>query len=131
MSFFGLDGPNQDFYVQSDGDPILARPFFNTDPAVDRQDTQLLALPGLAAGSFRVDNDGQIYSGALTLRRNTRCRTVTRFHREIQQRVDLVGGLRYLRFAEDLDMFEVLQPTGVFFAPGDAVRADRSDQHRE
>lgn len=118
LSFFGLDGPNSDFTVSSNGDPILARPFFNTDPGIDRQDTQLLALPGLASGSFRVDNDGQIYSAALAIRRNTRCRTVTRLQREIQQRVDIVSGFRYLRYAEDLDMFEVLQPTGMFFAPG-------------
>ncbi len=119
---FGLEGPNNDFLMESDGDPILARPFFNTDPGVNAPDAQLIALSGTNRGSIFIDNDGQVYSGSLALRRNTRCCTVTRFGRDINQRVDVIVGGRYLRFGETLNFTETLEPTGGFFAPGTFYR---------
>ena len=46
--FWALENANTNFFRASDGDPILARPFFNTQ--VPGEDAQLIAFPGLVTG---------------------------------------------------------------------------------
>ena len=49
------------------GDPIIARPFFNTENGVE--DAQLVAFPGLA-GSLSIDSRNEMHSVNLLMRKN-------------------------------------------------------------
>ena len=55
-----LGNRGQIFVTQSDGDPILARPFLDTDTGL--QNSQLVAYPGLNAGSIGFDTETRMYS---------------------------------------------------------------------
>ena len=48
--FFGLGGDTSRFNQASGGNPILAIPFFNASPLINREDSLLLAYPGLSSG---------------------------------------------------------------------------------
>ncbi len=50
--FFKLGGESETFTATSSGNPILARPFFNTETGVD--DAELVAFPGVLAGTVGV-----------------------------------------------------------------------------
>jgi hypothetical protein len=118
VEFWGLDGIEDDYHVVSDGDPVLARPFFNTE--IDAQDAQILAFPGLARGSLTVDTDGQMYSAAPVWRFNMKCCKKCRWGKEVTHRYDFLVGYRYWHFEEDLAITEQLEPVGTYFAPGTA-----------
>lgn len=58
--FFMLGSRGHDFRMSSNGDPIIARPFFNTN--TNAQDSQLIAYPGSYRGSLDINAETRMYS---------------------------------------------------------------------
>jgi len=89
------------FFASSNGDPILARPFFNV--SLGAEDSALIAFPNLVAGQIAASSSSELHSGNLLLRSNLR--------RGYRGRLDLLTGYRYFRFREDLLITENLVST--------------------
>lgn len=60
--FFMLGSRGHDFRTSSDGDPIIARPFFNAN--TNAQDSQLISYPGSYRGSLAINAETKMYSVA-------------------------------------------------------------------
>jgi hypothetical protein len=71
IDYFFLDDESDSFGFGSLGDPILARPFFNTQ--LNLQDAELVAFPGIVTGSVHVDQHSEFQSLTPRLRQNLRC----------------------------------------------------------
>jgi hypothetical protein len=102
-TWFSLgDGANSgNFYDAAPGDAgsrIVARPFFNA--VLGQQDAQLVAYPGIVGGDVRTLTASELHSLALLVRHN--------LDQTCGRRIDLVGGYRYLRFRESLNITENL-----------------------
>lgn len=91
--FYGLNSERQAFFAASTGDPILARPFFNTQ--IGQQDALLVAFPGLTEGNISVDHESDNFMGAEAF-------FEIMMHRECNRRVDLILGYHYLRMDDSL-----------------------------
>ncbi len=103
IAWFSIgDGSNTgNYYNQSLGSPILARPFL--DAQTGQQSSELVAFPNLVEGDVLVLTSSELHSVAALLRHNVR--------RGCRGRVDLVAGYRYLRFREGLTVEENLTST--------------------
>lgn len=132
MDFFGLGGDSQSRTFGGDGNNIYARPFFNTDPDINRQDAQVFAIPGYAEGSVRFDNSSEIWSMGPALRFNLCCCCDPCTSRS--RRVDFLLGYRFFRLEERFSSHEILRPTypgyveGTSFELNDSIRT-RNDFH--
>lgn len=84
--FLGAESDRTGFNAASDGtgNPILARPFFNTSPLVNAEDSLLVAYPGLTAGSINVTTSSDLYVGEILGRVN--------IDGDATSRLDLIGG---------------------------------------
>ncbi len=71
LEIFAIGRESEWLAFCSPGDPILARPFFNA--LLEEQDAELVAYPGILAGSVGVGVDSELSSFALRYRRNLRC----------------------------------------------------------
>jgi hypothetical protein len=66
VRFWGLENGNESFFAESDGSPILARPFFN--PLLG-EDAQLIAFPDVVTdGRISINSDNDLYGGDAMLR---------------------------------------------------------------
>jgi hypothetical protein len=100
--FFMLSSKGTSFAASSAGSPILARPFF--DATTGRPNSELIAFPGLLAGSVFADTGSTGLLGAdALLRCNVCC--------GCNYRLDVVGGYRYLRLSDHLGIDEGLVST--------------------
>ncbi len=88
---------------------IVARPFYNSDPAHPGSDSELVAYPNLIAGSVSVVAASQFRSAGLHLLGNIVCNSGCTGTSEYDTgscnngfRLDLLGGYRYIRLAEGL-----------------------------
>ena len=116
--FFGVGGADDDFETHSNGNPLLARPFYNSNPAVDGPDAEILAADGIAtAGSVSFHSSSQIYSAAALMRANLSCCEPDACAL-VSRRLDLLFGYRYFHLEESLNSFETFMPSGMFYAPG-------------
>jgi hypothetical protein len=98
--YFYVGDAGGGYEATSAGEPILARPFFNLDPQVDAQDSQLVAFDGVVQGQIRIDTSSDVNSAGLLLRRT--------MLRGCQGEVAFLGGYRYFRFRERLTIDEDL-----------------------
>ena len=108
------DGANSgNYFNQSTGNPILARPFFDTVSGTEM--AQLTAYTGFVDGSIQVLTNSEMHSGAISLRRhwlNGEC-----------GHIDLIAGYRFFRFRENLNIEEnlVSQNVGTGFPVGSTI----------
>ncbi|HMP02450.1 MAG TPA: BBP7 family outer membrane beta-barrel protein [Gemmatales bacterium] len=122
-SFFMLQQRNKNFFVGSNsaGNPPIFRPFYNTnafDPAlgafVPTEDVQLVALPGILAGSVDVRASTRLLGADLNFRKHiwqgAGCRS--------NWSVDGLAGFRYLRLDESITITEDLVGLAGGPAPG-------------
>lgn len=58
--FFMLASRGHDFHASSAGEPVIARPFFNTN--LNAPDSQLIAYPGQYRGSLNINAETKMYS---------------------------------------------------------------------
>jgi hypothetical protein len=109
---FALDSAFAPFSAVSNGNPILARPFFNTSTGLS--DAVLVAFPGLSSGSIRASDIAQrMYGLNVDLRENFCC--TPRF------RLDGLVGYRALSYTEHLNIQQSLQPTSGAFPAGSTI----------
>jgi len=99
--YFYVGDAEGGYRAASIGDPILARPFFNLDPQVNGQDSQLVGFPEVVEGQIRIDTASDLNSAGLLLRRT--------WFRGCRGQVALVGGYRYFRLRERLTINEDLR----------------------
>ncbi len=133
--FFFLGQSRDRFNASSDGSRILTRPFFNSlQNRQDSQlvsfngqpvfpDTQLVAFPGVLAGSVGVDSRSNFIGGGV----NTLCNLCC----DPCGRLDLLLGYRYLNLRDEVVITEDLTalpgssvPAGTRFQIRDRFRTD-------
>lgn len=108
------DGANTgNYHAQSDGNTLLARPFFSL--LGNQQDASLVAAQGLLSGMIDVRTSSELHTMALSLRHN--------LWQSCGDRVDVVGGYRYFRYREGLTVEEnrVVTEVGGPVAVGTAI----------
>jgi hypothetical protein len=127
--FFTLVSQGTGFPASSSGNPILARPFFNTSTGLP--DAELIALPGQLAGSVFAHAGSTGLLGADALLRARLCCGCN-------YQLDVVGGYRYLRLSDHLSVEEDLVTTSAanpnFVPQGTSIMLDdrfntRNDFH--
>ncbi len=113
--FLGQRGTN--FDLASTGTPILARPFTNVPTSLiaplPGQLSELVAYPGVVAGSVNVHTTSELYGTELNLRSN--------LWRNCCWRIDVIGGFRYVNLNESLDVRENLDELASMSNPGGPV----------
>jgi hypothetical protein len=117
VTYFGLDHGIEHFNFNSNGSPILARPFFNADHrnpttgAYDGGQNDSLVIAGTTAGglattgSFAARSSTGLEGGELLLR--------WALLRAPCYRLDMVGGYRLLRMDDDLKIGDTASNTDV------------------
>jgi hypothetical protein len=93
LRYFELRGSAERFAAGSNGNPILALPFFNTQ--LGQRDAQLVAYPGL---SGRVDASAKldVQGGDLLARKS--------LYRDGSRRIDLLLGLMQTKVSDDVTL---------------------------
>ncbi len=96
---YGLEGDTENFYANSTGDPVLARPFFNA--LLNQEDALLIA--------YTDPVDGPVVDGSIAVNYNTSFAGTDVYTRIMMERcrlnrVDLIGGYSYLRLADSLSI---------------------------
>jgi hypothetical protein len=99
--FFILESLADHFNAASNGNPILARPFFNA--VTNQQDSELVAFPGLVSGRASVSESSSLLGAGIWGRANLCC--------DCSYRVDGTLGYRYLRMTDRLGISENLTST--------------------
>ena len=103
LGFFVLESQNTLFFASSNGNTILARPFFNTLKTA--QDSQVVAFPGVASGSIGASlRSNNLYSGHVDFQEI--------FLNDSWFRLISIVGYRYLRFDERLLVFQDVTSLG-------------------
>jgi hypothetical protein len=90
-TYFFLGEHDDSFNQSSEGDPILARPFFNTDTV--EEDSGLIAFPSVQTGSINIRESSELQGGEI-LWRNNCCR-------DCRKRVDFLIGARFMRLRDN------------------------------
>lgn len=120
-----LGTTTENFTASSDfsGSPILARPFFNINPRVGgdgaldppaREDSELVAFPGVIAGTVTVDATTELQSAGARLIWNACCKSYgcnrcrNRCNLGTYSRVDFLMGYRYMQLDDSLVIREEL-----------------------
>jgi hypothetical protein len=99
--FVGDDYHSGNFDLQSQGIPLLARPFFNATS--NQEDSELVAFPNVLAGRVRVNSYSEVYSAAALVRHNIGSGD--------SGRIDFLGGYRFFKLRETLSIRENLEST--------------------
>jgi Putative beta barrel porin-7 (BBP7) len=102
--FLGQQGKN--FSASSTGTPILARPIINA--ATGMEDTEIVALPGVLAGSVAVNTDSKMFGYEGNLRSNLFAGQFC----NVDYFVDGILGFRAVGLDENLNINEALVVVG-------------------
>jgi hypothetical protein len=105
-SFFFLGNRSVRFNAASNGNPLLARPFFNADPNVNSEDAELIANPSIfnlppLTGAINIKLSSELW--------NAEVNGLWNYCRGCCCRTDLIFGFRYVSLQEDLTITENLQ----------------------
>jgi hypothetical protein len=105
--YFFLSDEDSSYANCDIGQPILARPFFNTGSTA--QDAELIQFPGAVVGKIKVDAESSFWSISPRMRVNLACEQVCD-PRGVggSYRFDLLVGYRYLRLDDSLRIRESL-----------------------
>lgn len=128
--YVGLGDETESFFRQSNGTPIIARPFFNA--LTGREDSELVAFPSVVGGSMAVDATSRFDGAAVRFRRQLCCSTGCGFSAlccetvPTSSRLDGTIGYRFWELKESLQMQERLT-SQVANDPGSFVITDRFD----
>jgi Putative beta barrel porin-7 (BBP7) len=126
-SFFILNDTSHGRTAGSNGDPILARPFFNT--ATGKPDAELVAFPGILSGNVAATSSSDPLLGAEALVRRNLLACDLGCGRG-QFRLDALAGYRFLYLEEHLSVQENLTVTATDspVPPGTTIQVgDRFD----
>ncbi|HUG70256.1 MAG TPA: BBP7 family outer membrane beta-barrel protein [Pirellulaceae bacterium] len=107
--YFALGDIHDNYTATSTGDPIIARPFFNA--LSNAEDSELIAFPGVVAGTFNANAQGSLQSAGVRLLWNL-CQSGEPMDlcsvERSEARLDLLLGYRFLRLDDSLQMNEQL-----------------------
>jgi hypothetical protein len=103
-NFFRLESQSEGFRASSDGSFTLARPFFNSN--LNRQDSSLVAFPGLLSGSITARTRSDLLGTELNV--------IDQLYTGDCMRVGVYIGYRFLRYH---DRLEVLEESTVLGSP--------------
>lgn len=127
-SVFYLEDVTEGFFAASDanGNPILMRPFTDAEPGTSANAAEVVSYPGQFAGSVAVDLRSSLLGAELNLRQPLLCPKPCYGKGEPcddckLHRLDLIGGYRYLRLRESLDVREditAIDPQNPLIIPG-------------
>lgn len=95
-TFLMLGNQGQSYFNSSDGSPILARPFFNTE--TQQNDAILTAYPQIVVGSISVTSNSRVWGNEVNVRRA--------MYFDDCKRVDLLAGWRYFQLNEAIGIGE-------------------------
>ena len=115
-NFFFLGNLGDGYSNSSSGDPVLARPFFNTQRGAN--EAIVLAYPDIVVGSIGVTSSSQVYGDDINLRRN--------LYTDCCRKLDVLAGYRYLYLGEGLHVntnstsLDTSAPTGTAFMVNDS-----------
>jgi len=101
--FGGGSAGDGDLRMDSSGNPILARPFFNTLTGLE--DSQLIAFPGLVSGNIEINSHSEFHSSSVLAKLNS-CRNC-------QSRIDWLLGYRYFKYGEAMGFNEQVESTSL------------------
>ncbi len=117
--YYVLENQKTHFGIGSQGNPILARPFYNTELGI--QDAAELGFVNFMdqfgqiidlSGSVTVDTSSEVQSAGGSIRKPLWVSFETNY------RVNLLAGYRFFKLDEQLRMSDSVSPMGGFFAPG-------------
>ena len=110
--FFAIEGDSVGFIGASDanGNPLLARPFFNTDPIVNAQDSLIVTGIGLRSGDIRAIADNDVLGAEAYLR--------FMVYNSGNRRIDLLAGYQFARVDDSLTISHRMTQIGGLFPPG-------------
>ncbi|MCI0358352.1 MAG: BBP7 family outer membrane beta-barrel protein [Planctomycetaceae bacterium] len=111
--FYGLGGASDRFQASSDGDPILALPFFNV--LLDQNDSLKVAFPGLTTGSINASLTNDFYSAEAYFQ--------LMMERNCNRRVDVIAGYQFAR----LDDWLQIDSSSILLQQG-GIQADIRDR---
>ncbi len=98
-------GTNTDSYSNASmGNPILARPFYDVNPAVAAQSSQLIAYPNTSNGTFNATSE-ENFQGAEALWRRA-------IVHDGEGRIDFLAGYRYLKLTDGLQIADSVTSSG-------------------
>jgi len=124
--FFGLEGDSTRYAAASDGagNPLLARPFYNTDPGVNAADSLVVSAVALRTGSVLAAADNEVLSADVYIR-NAVLRATDR-------RVDLLVGYHLTRVDDSLSIYNRMTQIGGVIPAGTVFEfEDLFDVHNE
>jgi hypothetical protein len=108
--YFGLKDESTSFSASSEGDPILARPFFDTLQGT--QSADLIAFPNVIQGTIAIDHLTSFQGAGVRALYNLCCgdgcgmSCVTGCPVQTGYRFDVLMGYRFLRLDDRLDIVE-------------------------
>jgi hypothetical protein len=102
FSYMMLGDNTQSFSTASMGDPILARPFFNT--TTNAEDSHIIAYPNVANGTFNTISTENFDGGEILFRRA--------LVHGCDGRIDLVAGYRFNRLNDGLQVNDSATSSG-------------------
>jgi Putative beta barrel porin-7 (BBP7) len=91
-NFLGVENVGSTFVLQSNGDPLLARPFFNVSTGLD--DSQVVASTGVSAGWINVETTNSFLGAEAYVRES--------LVRGPRRRIDILYGYRFARLDESI-----------------------------
>jgi hypothetical protein len=92
--FFGLQDVSTGFNAASNGNAVLARPFFNV--LTGSQDAALIASPGVGSGQIAINETSRLWGAGFAFRKEI-CASCA-------GRVSALVGYRFLRASDDLSI---------------------------
>ena len=103
---FALEGDSTTFAAPSDlaGSPLIARPFFNTDPLFPGPDSLIVTGPGLRRGDLLATADNDVLGAEAYIRYSLHCRE--------NRRVDLLAGYHFTRIDDSLNINHRMEQIG-------------------
>jgi hypothetical protein len=104
FSYFILGQNTQTYNNASMGNPILARPFFDVNPAVAAESSQLIAYPNFSSGTFSAVST-ENFQGAEALWRQG-------IVHGCDGRIDLLAGYRFQRLTDGLTIADSTTSSG-------------------
>lgn len=96
-SFFFLEDQSTHFTLSSDGNPIIARPFF--DVLSGTSSSVKTSFPNVVRGTQDFSTSSSLLGAEIYARHNLRCCDCSR--------LDLIAGYRYLQLDDDLLMHDI------------------------
>jgi hypothetical protein len=92
--FYGSEGGTVRFAAGGNGNPIIGRPFFNSDPLVNAEDALLISFPGVASGTVDAIAENDVLGSEVFFR--------AAVDRGCNYQLDLFAGWQFNRIDSDL-----------------------------